>query len=827
MNLQWKYKVILVIGLLLLTCFQSYSQATKIMGTITDANTSEPVPFANIVIKGTSIGATSGFDGYFSIETIKTNIPDTLVISYIGYQTQKIKISQGVYQELSIQLMPSEFTLREVEIVPGENPAEVILRKIIANKDSNNRHNFEAFQYEVYTKVQLDLNNITDKLKNRKVLKPFKFIFNYVDTSTVNGKPYLPVFLSESLSDVYFQRSPKVRKEIIKATKVSGLENESISQFLGDMYQNINIYDNHIMLFEKNFVSPVANFGLVFYKYYLIDSAIIDNKWCYQIMFKPRRKQELTFTGEFWVNDTSWAIKEVNMRIIEDANINFINDITVKQEYDKIHEKYWMITRDYFVVDFNVIENTKRTVGLYGHKTATYDHFVFNEPKPREFYQSPLDVYVEEDSYEKPEEFWEDTRHEVLTTKEKNIYQMVDSIKRIPIFRTWVDLFYLLTNGYLVWGPVEIGPLYKSISYNPEEGVRLRIGGRTSNQFSTNIMLNGHVAYGINDKKFKYGLGMINIFSKNPRRAFGASYTYDLEQLGQSQNAFSEDNLFATFFRRNPADKLSMVKEYKMYYEHEWFTGFSNTLNLIHRDITPYGTTHFIIHDDNQTVVKNSITSAEIRIDARLAYNEKFVMGEFERISLGTVYPILGIQYGIGIPDFLDGEYRYHRLQLSLRQWFNVFAFGWSKYIIETGKTWGKLPYPLLKLHPGNETFIFDEYAYNLMNYYEFVSDQYISIYYTHHFDGLFLNRIPLMRKLKFREVAFIQGVWGTLSKTNKDYSKLPDGTFTLEKPYIEVGVGIENILKIFRIDAIWRLSHLNNPDINKFALFFSFHFSF
>lgn len=825
--MQWMYKVALVTGMLFGTCLHSYSQATKIMGTITDANTKEPVPFANIVLQGTSIGATSGFDGYFSIETKKENIPDTLVISYIGFKTQKVKIDRGIFQELQIELHPSEFTLKEVEIFPGENPAEVILRKIIANKDSNNKQNFEAFQYEVYTKVQLDLNNITEKLKNRKVLKPFKFIFNYVDTSTVNGKAYLPVFLSESLSDVYFQQNPKIRKEFIKATKVSGLENESISQFLGDMYQNVNIYDNHIMLFEKNFVSPVANFGLAFYKYYLIDSSFIDNKWCYQIMFKPRRKQELTFTGEFWVNDTSWAVKEVNMRIVEDANINFINNITVKQEYDKFHENFWMITRDYFVVDFNVIENTKRTVGLFGHKTATYDKFVFNKPKLREFYHSPLDVYVEEDSYEKPEEYWEDARHENLTTKEKNIYQMVDSIKRVPIFRTWVDIFYLLTNGYLVWGPVEIGPLYKSISFNPEEGIRLRIGGRTSNQFSKNIMFDGHVAYGTKDRKFKYGVGMINMFSKNPRKAFGASYMYDLEQLGQSQNAFSEDNLFATFFRRNPADKLSMVRQYKMYYEHEWFTGFSNTLNLIHREVTPYGSTNFIIHNDNQTIEKKSITSAEIRIDARLAYNEKFVMGEFERISLGTVYPILGIQYGIGIPDFLDGEYRYHRLQLSLRQWFNVFAFGWSKYIIEAGKTWGTLPYPLLKLHPGNETFIFDEYAYNLMNYYEFISDQYISLYYTHHFDGLFLNRIPLMRKLKFREVAFIQGVWGTLSKANKDFSKLPEGTFTLEKPYIEAGVGIENILKIFRIDAIWRLSHLNNPNINKFALFFSFHFSF
>lgn len=806
--------------------FSFTQELTKIMGTVTDSASGEPVPFANIIIQGTSIGATSGFDGYFSIETRK-QVTDTLVISFIGYKTEKLKIQQGIFHELDIRLAAAGFTLKEVEIIPGENPAEVILRNIIAHKEKNNRKKFNSYQYEVYSKVQLDLNNITEKLKDRKILKPFQFIFDYVDTSTVNGKAYLPVFLSESLSDIYFQDSPRVRKERIKASRISGLENESISQFLGDMYQDVNIYENYIMLFEKNFVSPVANFGLTFYKYYLVDSSFIDNKWCYQIMFKPRRKQELTFNGEFWVNDSSWAIKKVNIRIVEDANINFINDITVKQDYELIEDQYWMLVRDYFIVDFNVIENTKKTVGLYGHKTATFRDFVFDNPPPDEFSESPLDVYVVEDSYEKDMDYWEEARHEKLSQKEKDIYEMVDSIKRVPIFQTWVDVFYMLTNGYLVWGPVEVGPLYKSISFNPEEGLRLRIGGRTSNQFSTKVMFNGHVAYGTKDNKWKHGTGVVYMFSKIPRRSFGASWVYDLEQLGQSQNAFSEDNLFASAFRRSPPDKLSLVNEYKLNYEHEWFSGFSNTINLIHRDINPPGKGDFIIYEYDQAVEKNSITTAELRLDTRFAYNEKFVMGEFERISLGTVYPVLGVQYGLGIPGMMGGEYRYHKLQLSIRQWFNVSAFGWSKYIIEGGKIWGALPYPLLKLHPGNETFIFDEYAYNLMNYYEFVSDEYISLYYTHHFDGFFLNRIPLMRKLKFREVAFVQGVIGTLSEKNRNYSKIPENTFTLEKPYIEAGVGIENILKIFRIDAIWRLSHLHNPDITKFAIFFSFHFSF
>lgn len=819
-------KYLAIVFMIVVIPVQALTQVTKIMGKVIDAHTREPVPFSNVILKGTSAGATTNFEGKFSIE-VRNAGSDVLVVSYIGYETYQQTINLNVFQELLIELNPANILLDEVEILPGENPAEIILRKVIENKEENNKKNLDAFQYEVYSKVQLDVNNITEKFRNRKILKPFQFIFDYVDTSIVNGKAYLPVFISESLSDVFFQKQPKAKKEYIKATNISGLENESLQQFMGDLYQNVNIYDNYIMLFEKNFVSPIANFGLGYYRYYLIDSAFIDNKWCYQLMFKPRRKQELTFTGEFWVHDTSFAIRKLDIEIAHDANINFVNTIEIEQEYDKIENRHWMLTRDYFVVDFNVIENSRKTVGLYGHKTATYRDFVFEKPRPREFYSTPLHVYVNDDSFDKTEDFWMESRHESLTAREQAIYEMVDSIKNVPVFRTWVDAFYLFTNGYLVWGPVELGPLYKAVSFNPIEGARLRVGGRTSNSFSTDLMIDGHVAYGTEDDRIKYGLGMMYLFSKNPRRAFSASYVNDYEQLGQSLNAFSEDNLFASFFRRTPSVKLSMVNEYKLGYSHEWFTGFSNSFDLVYRDIFPVGSSSFIINNDDKPVSLHSVKTTEVQLGSRFAYREKYVMGEFERISLGTVYPVFGLRYSIGVPDFLNSEYAYQRLQLSLKDWFNVFSFGWSKYIIEAGKTWGTLPYPLLNLHPGNETFIFDEYAYNLMNYYEFVTDEYVSLYYTHHFDGFFLNQIPLMRKLKWREVAFMQGVIGTLSQKNRDYSELPDGTFTLEKPYLEAGIGVENIFRIFRVDAIWRLSHLDNPEIAKFALFFSFHFSF
>lgn len=824
-------RLVIIGGILILAVLfraghiHAQGQNTKILGKVINAETGEPVPFANVYFPHKPIGATSSFDGSFAIET--KDAGDSLYASFIGYKSQVVKISKGVFQEITFKLIPENVLLKEVIILPGENPAEVLLRKVIANKENNNKKEFDAYQYEVYTKIQFDANNITEKLQDRRFLKPFKFIFDYVDTSVVNGKAYLPIFLTETLSDFYYRNDPPGQVEVIKASKISGVENESITQFLGDLYQKVEIYDNYISIFDKNFVSPIANFGLGFYRYYLIDSAFIDNQWCYHLMFKPRRKQELAFKGEMWIHDTTYAVKSVEMTIAEDANLNFVNTLGIKQDFKLVGGEYWMLTRDYIVVDFNVIENTKRTVGLFGHRTTMYKDIVLNQPREPEFYKQVVDVVVSDSAREMSDDFWELARHETLTEKEQGIYDMIDSIKSVPIFRSYVDFFYMLINGYLKWGNVEIGPYYKLVSFNDIEGFRMRFGGRTSNKFSTRLMLTGHVAYGFKDEKFKYNLGFIYLTSKNPRRGFGAEYNYDMEQLGSSINAFSEDNLFSSFFRRSPATKLSMVQEFDAHYEHEWFPGFSNQLNLIHRTVFPVGDNRFIIDGENGKQVENSLTTSEIQFTTRFAYKEKFVMGEFERISLGTNYPVIDVTYGLGIPDLLNGEYHFHRLQFGVRQWYNVFSFGWSKYIFEVGKIWGTLPYPLLKIMPGNETFLFDEYAYNLMEYYEFLGDAYLSLYYTHHFDGLILDRIPLMRKLKWRTVAHARGVIGTLTDANKNYSEFPAIMSDLQRPYYEAGVGIENIFRIFRIDAIWRLTHRQTSNVDNFAVFLSFWFSF
>ena len=342
------------------------------------------------------------------------------------------------------------------------------------------------------------------------------------------------------------------KKEVIKGSKVSGIEDASISQFTGEMYQDVNIYENNIILFGKHFVSPISNNGLLFYKYYLIDSVTIDGHWCYQIQFKPKRKQELLFIGNMWIADTAFAVKRLEMTITEDANINYVNAFYVIQDYDNTSGA-WMLTKERVVADFAL---TKRQMGLYGRKTTSYRSIVVNQPKEDDFYTRTENIVVEAGAEKRDSLYWETARHDTLSKTEQGIYDMVDSVQNLPVYRTWQDIVIVAYSGYKIIGPIEYGPWYKTISGNQIEGVRFRLGGRTSNDFSKWVEFSGYGAYGLKDKEFKYNFGFKSFITKKPRQLVGLNYKNDYEILGQSNNAFTSDNLLAYILHRPELPKI-------------------------------------------------------------------------------------------------------------------------------------------------------------------------------------------------------------------------------------------------------------------------------
>lgn len=810
--------------------FHAQTQAqTKVSGKIFDAVTREPLPFVNVIFKSTGTGATTDIEGNYTMTTSAQ--ADSIVVSYVGYNKVTRAIKNNVTQEVNIGLTQG-IELITVEVRPGENPAHRILRKIIAHKDQNDREKLDAYEYELYNKVEFDLNNISEDFKNNRLLKPFSFIFDNIDSSNAKEKPYLPLFMTEALSDFYYRKNPKTRNEIIKASKVAGVQNASVSQFMGDMYQNVNIYDNTILVFGKDFISPISDNALLYYKFYLIDSTVIDGHKCYQLQFKPRRKQELAFTGNLWAADTTFGIVQIEMAIASDANINFINTTNVVQQYTYI-DSVWMMQKERLVIDFNpypIDTKKKNMMGIYGRKTASYSNFKINQPKEDKFYSLTENLKVADDAFKKPEDYWKTHRLDTLTKNEKQIYHMVDTLQTLPIYHTWVDVLQIFVTGYKVKGNFEYGPYYNLVSYNEIEGTRLRFGGRTSNQFSRWYELNGYVAYGLRDEKFKYSLGMRAFITKKPRVMVGMFYKNDNEILGQSQNGFTTDNILASVFRISPLRNLTNTKEVNGWIDRQWFTGFNTKLSVVNRQMFPLANFHYEYQKTStSTAFLDKINTTEIRLLTRLAYNEKYVEGEFSRVALGvTKYPVVQAQYTLGLKDFFGGNYNYQKLTVNWDHRVRVAPIGYFDYVLEYGKVWGQVPYPLLELHGGNETYIYDLYAYNSMNYYEFVSDEYASVNLLHHFDGLFLNRIPLMRKLKWREVVGGKALIGRVNDKNRQLLIFPDHLYDLHKgPYMEVSAGIENIFKVFRVDGVWRLSYLDHPKAQAFTIKASMQFNF
>ncbi|HRH69813.1 MAG TPA: DUF5686 family protein [Flavobacteriales bacterium] len=808
------------------------AQTTRITGTVTDAKTGEALPFVNIAFVDSRIGTVTDFDGKYVLDTYYAT--DSIRVSAMGYTSVTRAVKKDKVQVIDVPMSDSSQELAEVVIRPNdENPAFTILRRVVKNKPVNNREKLSAYEYDAYNKVEFDLNNITEEFTQKKLFKPFAFIFDMVDST--DAKPYLPIFMTETLSEVYYRQKPRSRRELIRGSKVSGIENESVSQFMGDMYQNVNIYENFLIIFGRNFISPIADGGKGFYDYYLTDSAFIGRNWCYKLEFKPKRPQELAFAGEMWINDTTYAVKRIEVGIPEKANLNFVQAFRVRQEYDLVEKEVWMLVRDELVVDLNIVKDTGRpnknqVQGLYGRRTATYRDFVINKPRDDAHYEGAEEVVMAIDPLSLGADYWDQNRHEQLTAKENAVYHMVDTMKTIPRFRTYIDIVSTVVTGYYPMEQIELGPYFTAYSFNPVEGNRFRVGGRTSSQFSRNTEFEGYTAYGTKDGVVKYGFGGKTFLTKEPRLIGGLYFKHDMEQLGQSTDAFRQDNILSSVFRRTPNDKLTLVDEYKAYLDREWFMGFSNMLMFRHRTMFPRGALEYVgFSDAQEPELINSITTAEVMLYTRFAYKEKYVAGDFTRVSLGTVYPAVELQLTQGLQGVLNGDYEYTKVIGRIQHRLQFGTLGFLKYTVTAGKIFsGPLPYPLLVLHAGNETFYFDELAFNTMNYFEFISDRSASMFLEHHFDGLFLNRIPLFRRLKWREVVGFKGVVGRLDPKHRTEMELLPFSYDLNGgPFAELSLGIENILKVLRIDAVRRLTYHDHANTRDWALRFKLNITF
>jgi transposase len=806
---------------------------TKVGGIVVDKK-NQPISYANIVFKGSNEGTVSDENGKFYLESSK--VYKEIAVAFVGYTTKDVDLSKSVTYNMKIVLNEEEM-LQEVVIYNGKtskknNPALAILRKIWERKRKNGLRMFNQYQYEKYEKVEFDLNTIDSAFMKQKIFKGMEFVFKKVDTSKVTGKTYLPIFINESMYDVYGDNKLKKEKSILKANKNSGLgDGDGVNTFIKDLYNDYNIYNNHLNFFDKSFTSPISTTGIDVYNYVLRDSSFVDNKWCYNIVFYPRRKNELTFKGDFWVNDSTFAIKTINMAVSKSANINWVKDIYIEQEFDVVNDSVFLLTRDYMMSDF-ALNKKEESKGVYGKRTTLYRNHKFNVEKPDKFYKEEVN-YIDNAVYAKSDDYWEQNRFEKLNKDEIGVYKMLDTLKTVKKFKQMYNLVTILGSGYINYHKFDYGPIFSTFGYNVVEGWRLRVGGRTYFGPNDKWRLQGYTAYGFEDNKFKYGLsGKWMIDAKN-RIIVSAGNRRDVEQIGASLTT-TNDVLGRSFasssvFSSGTNGKLTNINLSNVAIEIEPIKNLIFQTGFSYRTLESASPTFSLDYfaDDTYTTTKSEVKQSEVNLQVEYTPNKKTVGYGVERLNVDNPYSRFFVNYSQGFKGLINSDFDYSKVQMYYKQPITIGPLGRTNLTVELGKTFGKVPLGLMSVIPGNQTYFVIGNTFSNLNFYEFVADRYATFQWEHNLQGRLFSRIPLMRKLNWREIIGARAVYGDVSNDNMLLNASGLQYKAPTTPYWEYSIGIGNIFKVFRIDASWRGNYRDIPGTNNFTIKGEFGFYF
>ncbi|MEO6903611.1 MAG: DUF5686 family protein [Bacteroidia bacterium] len=802
-----------------------FAQSTRVKGCILNKDSKEPIVDANIYFKNSTVVDHSDKNGRYTIQALKKR--DSIVIVALGYQTLQLFIKRHKSQRLNIELTPDKSTLDSAVLKLNNNPALRVLDSIIFHKKDNNADLYKNYRWEKYDKFEIYFGGYSNKLKDVKQFKKYKYIFKYVDT--VNNKPLLPIYMSESIFEKCLSQRGSINEEKLIAKKNTGSNYENITTTVNKLIENINIYDNYFQLLDKPFISPISTNYILFYNYQLIENISINNIHYYKIRFEPKWKEDFAFSGIMYVNDSTWGIKKIEMKITNDINLNYVRDFNINLEYELINRKW--VPKEYEINAILSALKWRNSENFIVNRYTSYKDISLSSNEQLDTACKSIKEYDNDNIEIKTEDFWRKRRHKKLDGKEKYNYLVAETVNYVPLIEKFKNICNIIIPGYMELGKVSLYQFTTFYSSNKIEGNRLKFGLITNKYFSKKIQLQAYIAYGTGDKKIKYNTSVLYVVNKSVNRLlFGVGYKYDLTQLGVSPNHIAIDNFTNSFSKINNKTKLTFNTEANCWIEKEWTKGVVSKITLKNATIKPLGSLSFqkILEQPTPSIKSlDHLTFSEIEFSNRFSIKEKYYINEFKRNSLGSKYPIFIIDVTLGGKDILNSDYNYQKLKLILKGKFNLNPFGYTAYHFEAGNIFGVVPYPFLFLHPANQTLAYDTEGFNLMNYFEFASDQYIQLYLDHHFDGFFFNKIPVVKKAQLREVISVKSVMGTIKTKNKNELILPTEMKEPISPYVECSVGIENIFKLLRIDYVWRVTQrLPSPSKNwgiKARLYFSF----
>ena len=788
-------------------------KATVIKGIVRDSITHEPISYASVFFVGSDKGLMTDDDGKFAV-SVRDNFLNVR-FSTLGYREKTVFVKKGAENDLVIDLVPSDYVLKEVVVKPKKekyskrnNPAVEFVKKLIERRHVGDPKNHDFYNYEKYEKMTFALNEFSEEQKKKWLFKKFQFIFDYVDTSEVSGKPILTVSIKEKIAENYYRRSPETEKSVVTGIKRAGIDEifsqESVQMLCEDLFREIDIFRNDITLLNNRFVSPLSNIGTSFYKYYLLDTILVDGVKCVDLGFVPFNSESFGFTGHIYVpeGDSTYFIKKVKLNVPRDINLNYVENMYLEQDYERLEDGTRIKTKDDAIIEFRIMPATQ---GLYARRMTTYDKFTFAPPDDLSVYDFEGREKVEVDAQAKPEEFWVDNRHVPVKKKENAVDKLLARLREVPVFYYTEKVLGILISGYIETGKdskFDFGPMNTTISANEIEGARFRIGGLTTAQLNPHWFARGYVAYGTKDEKVKYSGEVEYSFNKKkfhsrefPINSIKLSHSYDIDQLGQHYLYTNKDNVFLSLKRKGD-NKATYLRKTELSYLQERKGGFSFGLG-IRNEIQQMATDRIAFIDGYGKKIKDYM------------------------------------QTNFAFKNFLGSKYSYNHTEFGIQKRFWFSAFGYFDAIVKAGKVWDKVPFPMLILPNANLSYTIQPESYALMNALEFINDQYVSWDFTYYANGALFNRIPLLKYMKLREVFAFRGLYGSLSKKNnplynKDLFVFPKGSTEMDKmPYMECSVGLDNIFTILRVDYVWRLTYRESPNVSKGGVRIALHFSF
>lgn len=839
---------------LLLGCCISVS-AQNIQGVVTDSLTNEPIPYLSVFYEGKGVGGITDNDGHYSVETRKGW--NKLTFSAVGYVTKVVNIIPGVTKTMNVKMRADDIMLDEVVVKPKRekysrknNPAVEMMKKVIAHKKNNKLEENDYYQYNKYQKITMSLNDVTPDMLEKDMYKKMPFLKDQIEHCEETDKFILPISVDETASQKIYRKQPKSEKTIIKGMSSSGVNElfatgDMLGTLLKDVFTDVNIYDDDIRLLQYPFISPISSSDAIsFYKFYIMDTTYVDKDKCFHLTFVPNNSQDFGFTGHLYVlADSSYTVKKCTMNLPEKSGVNFVDNMDIIQEFEQLPNGEWVLKTDDMIVEMTLM---KIMQGFQIRRTTRYSDYAFDE-LPQQLFKRKGSEIKEADAMMRGDDFWDQYRPVPLTQTESSMDMLVKRLEQMPGFKYVIFVLKAFIENFVETGTkdnpskVDIGPVNTMISNNYIDGLRLRMSAQTTANLNPHLFLKGYYAYGFKDHRSKYMGEVEYSFNKKeylprefPKNSITFTYQYDVMSPTDKFLKTDKDNVFVSF-KTSTVDQMSYVRDIALKYENETQYGLKTTVEVKHSKDEPTEGLAYITNDDQKTLIPE-IQTMEASLAFRYAPGETFINTKQRRIPVSFDAPVFTLSHTTGFKGVFGGDYNYNLTEVGLYKRFWFSSWGKIDMFVKGGAQWNKVPFPLLIMPAANLSYILQRETFNLINNMEFLNDRYASLDVSWDLNGKIFNRIPLLKKLKWREAIGFKMLYGHLTDKNNPLKHPGDGELFLfptrdgrptsfvmdsKTPYMECSVGIHNIFKILHIDYVRRLNYLDHPDANKWGVRF------